>query len=113
LLHTTVDTEATAMINHGTTPSRQDETLQSESHPDHAASSQERRDDGNLRQGQPEAVKGRLPGQRGRQKQPTKVMVTMRFSRAVLDHFKAAGEGWQTRMNDALLEFVEQCRKKS
>jgi len=44
----------------------------------------------------------RLPGQRGPQKRPTKV--------AVVEYFKATGEGWQTRMNDALRDYVEQHR---
>lgn len=54
--------------------------------------------------------KVRLPGQRGPQKQPTKVAVTVRYSPEVIDYFKATGEGWQTRMNDALREYVEQHR---
>ncbi len=49
----------------------------------------------------------RMPGQRGKQKRPTKILVTMRFSPEVLDYFKAGGEGWQTRINDTLLEYVE------
>ncbi len=52
--------------------------------------------------------KSRLPGQRGRQKKPTKVLVTMRFSREVLDHFKASGDGWQTRINEILCNYVKQ-----
>lgn len=55
-----------------------------------------------------ENEKSRLPGQRGRQKKPTKVLVTMRFSREVLDHFKASGDGWQTRINQILCEYVKQ-----
>lgn len=57
-------------------------------------------------------VKGkvRLPGQRGPQKHPTKVPVTVRYSPEVVEYFKATGEGWQTRMNDALREYVEQHR---
>lgn len=50
----------------------------------------------------------RLPGQRGKQKRPTKILVTMRFSPEVLDFFKQGGEGWQTRMNDVLKNFVAQ-----
>ena len=50
--------------------------------------------------------KVRLPGQRGPQKHPTKVPVTVRYSPEVLEYFKATGEGWQTRMNDALREYV-------
>jgi uncharacterized protein (DUF4415 family) len=50
----------------------------------------------------------RLPGHRGRQKRPTKVLVTMRFSPEILTFFKANGDGWQTRINDVLREYVEQ-----
>lgn len=50
----------------------------------------------------------RRPGQRGPQKRPTKVAVTVRYSPEVVDYFKATGEGWQTRMNDALREYVKQ-----
>ncbi len=39
---------------------------------------------------------------RGKQKAPTKVAVNLRVDRAVLDHFKSGGPGWQVRMNDAL-----------
>lgn len=51
--------------------------------------------------------KVRLPGQRGPQKHPTKMAVTVRYSPEVVEYFKATGEGWQTRMNDALREYVE------
>ena len=54
--------------------------------------------------------KVRLPGQRGPQKQPIKVAVTVRYSPEVVEYFKATGEGWQTRMNEALREYVEQHR---
>ena len=54
--------------------------------------------------------KVRLPGQRGPQKRPTKVAVTVRYSPEVVEYFKATGEGWQTRMNDALREYVDQHR---
>ncbi len=39
---------------------------------------------------------------RGPQKSPTKVPVSLRLSREVVDHFKATGEGWQTRIDDTL-----------
>jgi len=54
--------------------------------------------------------KVRLPGQRGAQKRPTKVAVTVRYSPEVVEYFKGTGEGWQTRMNDALREYVAQHR---
>lgn len=52
--------------------------------------------------------KVRMPGQRGPQKRPTKVSVTVRYSPEVVAYFKATGDGWQTRMNEALREYVEQ-----
>lgn len=53
------------------------------------------------------------PARRGRgrpAKDVTKVLVSIRFDAAVLDAFKATGEGWQTRMNDALREWVKDHR---
>jgi len=35
-----------------------------------------------------------------------KVSTTIRFDADILDAFKATGEGWQTRMNDALKEWL-------
>ena len=48
----------------------------------------------------------RKRGQRGPQHAPTKQLVSVRYSPEVLQYFKATGAGWQTRMNDALLEWV-------
>ena len=39
---------------------------------------------------------------RGAQKEPTKVAVSLRLTRKMVDRFKADGPGWQTRMDDAL-----------
>ena len=39
---------------------------------------------------------------RGRQKAPTKALVTLRIDRQTLDAFKATGPGWQTRIGEAL-----------
>lgn len=39
---------------------------------------------------------------RGPQKAPTKAQVTLRIDRDVLDHFRAGGPGWQSRLNAAL-----------
>jgi uncharacterized protein (DUF4415 family) len=50
----------------------------------------------------------RKPGQRGPQKAPTKQIVTLRLDRAVVEHFKAGGEGWQTRINDTLKMVVRE-----
>jgi uncharacterized protein (DUF4415 family) len=49
-----------------------------------------------------DALTKKRPGQRGPQKAPTKVAVTLRVDRDVLQRFKAKGPGWQTRMNEAL-----------
>lgn len=45
---------------------------------------------------------------RGKQQAPTKVSTTVRFDREVLDAFRASGRGWQTRMNDALKEWLKE-----
>jgi uncharacterized protein (DUF4415 family) len=50
----------------------------------------------------------RKPGQRGPQKTPIKDQVTLRLDRDVLAHFKASGAGWQTRLNAALREVMEE-----
>jgi len=36
----------------------------------------------------------------------TKEQVTLRLDRVVLDHFRAGGPGWQTRVNDALRGYI-------
>ena len=36
-----------------------------------------------------------------------KVSTTMRFSPDVIDAFRATGKGWQTRMNDALIDWLK------
>lgn len=43
---------------------------------------------------------------RGKQKAPTKVKTTVRFSPEVLEYFKNTGDGWQTRMDEVLREYV-------
>ena len=39
---------------------------------------------------------------RGRQKAPLKVPVSLRLDPDVVEHFRATGRGWQTRINDTL-----------
>jgi uncharacterized protein (DUF4415 family) len=39
---------------------------------------------------------------RGPNKAPTKKLVSLRLSPDVLDHFKAKGPGWQSRIDDVL-----------
>ncbi len=48
----------------------------------------------------------RKPGQRGPQVAPTKQLVSVRYSTEVIEFFKAGGAGWQTRMDDALRQWV-------
>ena len=43
---------------------------------------------------------------RGPQKAPTKVAVSLRLSRDVVDYYRASGEGWQTRIDEALREAI-------
>ena len=56
----------------------------------------------------------RKPGQRGPQVAPTKQLVSVRYSAEVLEFFRSGGEGWQTRMDNALKQWVAaQPRKRS
>ena len=43
---------------------------------------------------------------RGEQKTPTKVSTTIRLSRDVLEHFRKSGGGWQSRIDEALKEWI-------
>ena len=56
----------------------------------------------------PEDVIRKMPGQRGPQKEPTKVPVSIRLSPEVLERFKAGGLGWQARMDDALKQWIKE-----
>lgn len=50
-------------------------------------------------------------GVRGRPKATvTKARITIRLSREVVETFRATGEGWQTRMDEALREYVREHR---
>jgi uncharacterized protein (DUF4415 family) len=49
----------------------------------------------------------RRRGERGPQKAPTKLLLSVRLDRAVVEHFRGTGRGWQTRMNDALVRLIE------
>jgi len=44
----------------------------------------------------------RRPGQRGPGKRAKKVLLSVRYSPEVVAYFKATGESWQTRMDEAL-----------
>lgn len=49
----------------------------------------------------------RRTGVRGQQKAPTKERITIRLSRDVLERFRATGDGWQTRVDAALKEWLK------
>ena len=46
-------------------------------------------------------------GMRGPQKTPTKERITIRLSREVVEQFRESGEGWQTRVDAALREWLK------
>lgn len=50
----------------------------------------------------------RRRGERGPQKAPVKERVTLRLSPEVVDYFKAGGSGWQTRLDQALQQYVQE-----
>ncbi|WP_049820015.1 BrnA antitoxin family protein [Bradyrhizobium japonicum] len=55
-----------------------------------------------------------FPGmRRGRSpnKAPTKKLVSLRLSPVVLEHFKAFGRGWQSRIDETLLKAVKKAQK--
>ncbi|HEY2255164.1 MAG TPA: BrnA antitoxin family protein [Variovorax sp.] len=45
---------------------------------------------------------------RGPQKNPTKVVTTIRLSPEVVDFFRSMGDGWQSRLDGVLREYVAQ-----
>jgi uncharacterized protein (DUF4415 family) len=49
----------------------------------------------------------RKRGQRGPNKNPTKVPLSIRVNPEVLERFKATGNSWQTRMSDELERAAE------
>ena len=54
----------------------------------------------------PPSLKKKL-GVRGPQKSPTKERITIRLSREVVDRFRESGDGWQTRVDAALREWLK------
>ena len=48
----------------------------------------------------------RRPGERGPQKAPPKISTTIRLSSDVLQAFRASGDGWQTRIDAALKDWL-------
>ena len=49
----------------------------------------------------------RKPGQRGLGKRPAKVAINIRLSPDILNAFKATGDGWQTKVERALREWLQ------
>lgn len=49
----------------------------------------------------------RKRGERGAQKSPTKIPVTVRYSPEVIDYFKSTGPRWQTRMDNSLKQWIK------
>jgi len=45
---------------------------------------------------------------RGPGRKPRKQALTVRYSPEVVAYFKATGQGWQTRMDEALKEWIAQ-----
>jgi uncharacterized protein (DUF4415 family) len=54
----------------------------------------------------------RRPGQRGPGKKAKKTLLSVRYSPEVIEYFKSTGEGWQTRMDEALKEWVAARREE-
>ena len=54
----------------------------------------------------PLALRKKL-GVRGPQKAPTKERITIRLSREVVERFRESGDGWQTRVDAALGEWLK------
>ena len=53
------------------------------------------------------SIKERKIGQRGVQKNPTKILVSTRYSPEATEHFKEEGEDWQVRMNEILKDWIK------
>lgn len=53
----------------------------------------------------PTALQRKL-GVRGPQRTPTKERITIRLSHDVVEQFRATGDGWQTRIDTALQEWL-------
>lgn len=54
----------------------------------------------------PPEILAAFPRTRGPQKSPKKVPVSLRLSPDVIEHFKAGGPGWQSRIDDTLRKFA-------
>ena len=54
----------------------------------------------------PQSVQRKI-GDRGPQRAPTKERITIRLSRDVVERFRATGDGWQTRVDAALQDWLK------
>ncbi|MEY4294329.1 MAG: hypothetical protein RLY82_17 [Pseudomonadota bacterium] len=64
----------------------------------------------------PTQLKAMIPlkALRGRPKsEKTKQLVSVRYSREVIEYFKSTGDGWQSRMDDVLLKYVAQHTRRA
>ena len=64
----------------------------------------------------PEQLESMIPMRtlRGRPKSAiTKQLVSMRYSREVLEYFKSTGEGWQSRIDRVLREYVSRHSRRA
>jgi uncharacterized protein (DUF4415 family) len=48
------------------------------------------------------AMEETIKRKRGKQKAPTKELISLRVDRSTLDAYRTTGRGWQKRMSDAL-----------
>lgn len=44
---------------------------------------------------------------RGKQRAPTKRQITLRISPDIVEYFKSEGKGWQTKMEQAMREYMD------
>jgi uncharacterized protein (DUF4415 family) len=53
------------------------------------------------------ALPKRKQGERGKQKSPTKILVSKRYDPAILEYFKSTGQGWQSLIDNILLDYIK------
>ncbi len=53
------------------------------------------------------SLRAKLVRKRGPQKEPIKERITIRLSHDVVEQFRATGEGWQTRVDAALKDWLK------
>jgi uncharacterized protein (DUF4415 family) len=58
------------------------------------------------RETHPELVEDQLRRKRGKRKAPTKVLVSLRLERDVVERLRASGRGWPSRANEMLRKTV-------